>query len=419
MMRSEEQIKHILTDIAEKEVPDVNLYPNIQKQLNRGKTTRALPALRYARAAASLLVLIFAGAVGYAVYQTSSHASPGVSEDLKTEFNMEQEDQGWTASLDWAYADANRISVAYSQAMEPDAPPSAFLTVTLTTADGQVIPQAFGGGGGGGGTSDGVSINTSVNNYNPADLNITGDTIDLILAIRYTDENPNAGGQGGGMSAPPAGSASGGGGGGGGQPDTQAMPTPEEPVQTVEREFVFEFSVPFYGKTTGTPDQSEQANDDLTVTFDSLTTTPSMTIVRLCLSDALPENMVAPVAVVDTGLQSDAYQGRTLSAEDHENNCYTFETFLEAPLTPEQMTVTLTEFQSNPMITAERGQAMQDYLNDLGYDVEIEVDENGFGFGMNSGVNSQQVSEDDLRAAERALYDFVDVDDITFTVTFD
>ncbi len=112
----EKRFYQALDNIAQRNIPEtVDVLPMVQKQLRQKKQhypTRHYPQL--AKFAASVLMgLLLMATTVYAVMQWSIHDS-ALNADLLTEIGLSQTINGTTVQVDWAYADANRIVLAYT-----------------------------------------------------------------------------------------------------------------------------------------------------------------------------------------------------------------------------------------------------------------------------------------------------------------
>ncbi|MFN8447115.1 MAG: DUF4179 domain-containing protein [Anaerolineae bacterium] len=157
----ERLITQALQEIARKEIPDdMNRLPEIQQQL--GRFSRSAARSRTSWVVAAVLAMLAVSIVAYAaarLLQTTplDPGLQGASEaDLLTVLNMDQTIDGVTVTLDYAYADSNRISFALSsEGTTPWELAYRFGEMTLTDDAVNVFQTMFGGGGGGGGgTSD-------------------------------------------------------------------------------------------------------------------------------------------------------------------------------------------------------------------------------------------------------------------------
>ncbi|MEL6527481.1 MAG: hypothetical protein AAFQ07_17405, partial [Chloroflexota bacterium] len=291
-------IKQHLATISQEEVTDVDLMPEIQKQLTKRHSSTRQLLFQIGRVAAVLVVVLMMSAVGYAVWQLNDSPTT-IPQDLLTPINQEVTIDGMTVNVDWAYADVHRIAVSWSAVYNRDeVEGGSMLGATLTTADGTEIPPSFGGGGGGGSPFDPIARSSSTLNFDVRLLEsiVDTETLDLVLTIRYG-------------SLPNATSGSGGGGGGGGGSSEDA-PTPV-PMPTVapqgipERIFTYEFSVPVLPARQGTVAVDTLTVDGTSISIHDIQVTPSMTIFTICSDTFVDEWM--PTILLDTNVPESAH----------------------------------------------------------------------------------------------------------------
>ncbi|MEO0596190.1 MAG: hypothetical protein AAF126_08790 [Chloroflexota bacterium] len=268
-------IKQHLATISQEEVTNVDLMPEIQKQLTKRHSATRQLFFQAGRVAAVLVVILMMSAVGYAVVWQLSDVIMTIPQDLLTPINQEQEIDGLTVNLEWAYADAHRIAVSWGAVYNRDEVQGGnMLGATLATADGTEIPSEFGGGGRGGGSNSPnyqTARTYSTLNFDARALENIADTqtLDLVLTVRYG-------------ALPNATSGSGGGGGGGGESSEDALtpvPMPTVAPQDIpERIFTYEFSVPVLPARQGTVTDDTLVIDDTSISIRDVQVTPSMTI---------------------------------------------------------------------------------------------------------------------------------------------
>jgi hypothetical protein len=154
-----ERVIKTMREIAEREVATViDLWPRLERRLTSGQHTPKLAGLQLAPrlswAAAILALLLVVGTVAYATspaLRALLTLDPGL-QDVEVDarlLDLSQTVNGVTVNLDWAYADANRIAVAYSI----DAPGRAAeeqryhaTDLVLRHESGAVLPPMFGMG---------------------------------------------------------------------------------------------------------------------------------------------------------------------------------------------------------------------------------------------------------------------------------
>lgn len=277
----ERLITQALQEIARKEIPDdMNRFPEIQKQLER--FSRSAARSRVSWVAAAILTMLALSVVAYAAARLLqiTPLDPGLQganeADLLTMLDMEQTVDGVTVTLEYAYADANRLSFALTSAgTAPADIQYRFGDLLLTSSEGYPIMPMFGGGGGGGGSTDNPALNTydlsTVGSYDTTAIQGDPDTLNLrvettIQVFSAVDETMGDG------SSP---------GGGGGSAGSGEPPAPERTIGP----FIFEFTIPFIGGQVVEPQQEASAND-ITMRLERLVIAPSMTRGVVCLNPA-------------------------------------------------------------------------------------------------------------------------------------
>ncbi len=123
----DQRLKQILIQRAEQGIPDtMDLRDRIHQQIQTGGSTRS--GLRLRRALLIAVLLLMTATAAYALYQTVIQPDPGIeavqNQNLVVQLDQTQtvepvsdyppEISGVSVTLDYAYADANRITVAYS-----------------------------------------------------------------------------------------------------------------------------------------------------------------------------------------------------------------------------------------------------------------------------------------------------------------
>lgn len=150
----ETRFQHLFTHMLEEEIHDVELWKAIESRLSVPSTKTVKTGFRLGKAALITLLLTVTAVATYAFYQgVVVPSDPGVTSvqqaDLLTYFDETQtvegefSDHNLTVTLDYAYADANRITVGYTVRGEsPDGRRMmAFSNPTLMTAEGQAIDR--------------------------------------------------------------------------------------------------------------------------------------------------------------------------------------------------------------------------------------------------------------------------------------
>jgi hypothetical protein len=107
-------LSQMLDSLAAQHMPsDLDMLPGIQARLKKTRSMTPLMQRRPARLIASLIVALL-------VVVTTVYAAqllirdPGLHETMVTPLNLSQTKGDVTVTLDWAYADANRIKLAYT-----------------------------------------------------------------------------------------------------------------------------------------------------------------------------------------------------------------------------------------------------------------------------------------------------------------
>ncbi|MGJ3239075.1 MAG: hypothetical protein ACFE0Q_10260 [Anaerolineae bacterium] len=269
-------IRQHLNIIANEEVPDVNLLPEIKRQLNKQRHPQLRSMFRVARYAIALMILLLISAGGYALYQITLN-DPTIPEDFIIGINEEQTVEGVTVTLEWVYVDAHRATIQYTTNYNRDdvADSESLLqsaVVSLQTANGQTLAPAFGGGGGGNNGNDdtGDVTRTYQSNFDMTALTPTPSDITLTLTVNY-GMNTNA---------PMQGSGGGGGGGSSDERPAQAPSTPE--ANPIPRTFTFTFTAPVRPEQRASVTPSQLEANGLTISVSNVRYTPSMTFFDLC-----------------------------------------------------------------------------------------------------------------------------------------
>jgi|GEM_PF-4056399 len=274
-----DQLHDLLDDFAATEIPDtMTILNDIEARLQTASPIPAArPILRFSRAFVVVFALMFA-TVAYAVYQAQLvRGDPGImavgAQELGTPLNLTQSlpDADVNLNLQWAYADGNRIAIAWEVEFAIIHNP-AITQITLLDADGQPFEYADflrGGGGGGGGGGERAAFGTTTS-WDATRITGAPESLNLTVVIGVASENPitppdisNAGGEGG----------EGGGGGGSSTEFTPFMPY----------EARFEITVPFISVATGAADPITVEAGDIPITVRNVRYAPSATIGLICL----------------------------------------------------------------------------------------------------------------------------------------
>ena len=152
-----ERVQQQLATIAEREIPNsVDLWPAVRQQVHsrrRVEQTGRRPLPRLAWTAVALVMLFLFGLAAYAGARSifdrlSTIAEPNdggmhavYEEGLYQEVNSTHSYEGVSVSIDWVYADPNRIIIGWHDETE-DQQLSAMLE-TLQTAGGQILVNSY------------------------------------------------------------------------------------------------------------------------------------------------------------------------------------------------------------------------------------------------------------------------------------
>lgn len=357
----EKQIKQALNDIAQDGIgEDVDLWNRIQHRIRHEKYTgtqkgkpsakirRFIPLRIASRLVAGTIAFLFMGMVAYAFYQFGNFniIDEGLQAVERTELNLSQSNGGITVTINWAYADAHRIAIAYSTVVDMQyytSPPTVTF-VDLQDNNGNVFLPSFGGGGGGGGGANNeetiILYGENISNFDASTLQGNPEELTLHYELVFDEfvadtgqsgssdggsgggsggsSGGGSGGGSGGSSGGGSGGSSGGGsggGGGGGNGDSASIVTPIPTDASTENNlparFVFDFTVPFIPAQIIEPDDSVTMNG-VTLSLESISVTPSMTIVDVCYTGLNNEDVFMPYVMIET---ADMTVGRIGSSE--------------------------------------------------------------------------------------------------------
>jgi hypothetical protein len=191
---SDPRLKHLLTQYAETEIPDnMDLRNSIHRALQNERALRQ--PLRLTRTVMILVTLLVTATAAYALYQTIQ-PDPGIeavrNENLVVHFDQTQPltppegtspiEHTVNVTLEYAYADANRITVAfYAEALPADAELALYLNPTLTDASGASFQWLANGGQ----QVQDVENSTlgGIMSFDASALEDAPETLDLVLKI--------------------------------------------------------------------------------------------------------------------------------------------------------------------------------------------------------------------------------------------
>lgn len=316
----DKQLTRLLHDIAQEVPDDMNLWPHIQAATHRtSRWAGLIPKTRIGWVAAVIGALLMVGAGAYAVEQLLQISDPGLeaanTANLVVHFNETQTIGDVSVTLEYAYADANRLAIAYHGTASVPANTATsvgFTQVSLSDDQGREYDQIlFGGGGGGGGgdaNSEYVTVSFGlVDNYATSMITDAPEALNLRLELMVGD-------MGSGMM--PSGDGAG------------DVPTPEVTVEpfTPVGPFIFEFTIPFNPGLVMDGPQTVTAAD-IPMTLNRVVVTPSLTRLELCFVQP-PIDSTAPYWVPVVSLTINGEEavpateiGRDAMAADTDSGC--------------------------------------------------------------------------------------------------
>jgi hypothetical protein len=250
-----------------------DLWPSVRKQVEKQPAVRRLIPIRSRGWAAVALVLALAfGTAAYAaitsILDRVANMDPSgsrylVENGLVEMLSLSQTDGDVTATLEWAYADVNRIVIAYTVAHPADRENTS---VTLSSEDGTVLPTIMGGYGY---VEDGLM--GDIGSYDASLLQRGPNPLRLHLHLEVStfnlpDETP----------VPPPVTV---------DPDTGANIVALQSMEISEptASFDFQFSVPLHPGREVTIGQTLE-NEGIGVTLERVVIAPSDTRFDLCFS---------------------------------------------------------------------------------------------------------------------------------------
>lgn len=274
---NEQQFKNLLKQTLDEEIQDVNLWTQLSHKLPAPLMTGN--RLRLSKAPLLALLIIMTAAIAYALYQGGVLAGdPGIAgldkSDVLTYIDQTNALEGeysiahnLTVTLDYAYADANRVTVGYTvRGISPEGQRMmAYHNPTLMTADGVVLERLYLGANeqeqeAPTEDSAGGFISRSVSNFIAEDLTITGEALDFSLMVDVALSNLDSG----------------------------EFPAPGMTMAGVTQ---FTFTVPAI--TAGVVEINETVTaNDIDVELKRVVTTPSMTRLDMCYD--LPDLDASP-----------------------------------------------------------------------------------------------------------------------------
>lgn len=276
---NDDQLSQILDTISKERVSaNMDLWHSIQEKLSdpptklhqfRRQRARWLLVAALVIMATSAMAVLAQSGNGNRSFDAGLNAAS--EQGLVTYFNDIKTDGDMSVMLEYAYADAHRLSISYNTEMQitEDDLGRIYFTSTLEDANGTILSPIFGGGGGGGGgggnpddagTETPATFIISSGHFDSFDVFSTDLGEELSLSLVVTAKR---------SSAPLAG------------PQT-AHAEDDETVGEVQ----FEFAVPVYGGLQHGTAQSQMANN-IEMILQDVSVTISMTRIVLCF-DAPP-----------------------------------------------------------------------------------------------------------------------------------
>lgn len=376
---NDEQLTKTLQDIAEERIsPDMDLWKDIQTQLETTPdNVRRFRKYRNRWLLVAIVAIMALGVVGVLAQGGGEPdpRDPGLraadEQGLVTYFEETQTIDNISVTLEYVYADANRVSTSFTAEAELPADDDGFVYFesSLATDADVTLTNIFGGGGGGvgggggGGPTDApdatavkVQRSASQNNYDVFSNAELPDELDLTLTIVARKAAP-------------------------GSADSMAPrtnPATDEVVAT----FTYEVTVPVYtGKQL--PEPQTVSAHDVEITLQDVVVTTTMTRVVLCFEAPPPTTSNFPWAArpqlaigEDVVVAEQAVWGQMPPlqvAESFDDDCTVL--FLTESLLGQEGTWTLTI----PALVAPVP-VSQDALRTIleaEYDVEVVEDPNG------------------------------------------
>jgi len=392
----DEKLKQILSQIAERDIPDtLDLWQPIQTQLEE-QPMRTRPTFRLMRVAIAIAILLLFSLISYALYQNSIH-DPGLSgaeaADLFTYLDMSQTVDDVTVTLNWAYADANRIALSYETRYDRNIVGDSIGVIdTLLIDKTSDIPliNRFGGGGGGGGETSIARFESTANFQAPEGFELSG-TLDLQLHLILGDpaQAGLAFGGGGGQS---------GGGGGGFVPEGQQPPSgveanPMEPIA-----FTFDFSLPVLPALEINIDETQTVNE-VTVMLQSVEVTPSLTRAVICYTPPTPDDRWLLITRLETDTMTLTWESGMPTTTVDDMLCETAEYLAPYDGTAAEWTLTVDVLQVELLYSPETAARFIELMEESGFTNVVvnpsPPDENGrqtmgYGFGSASELTPDE-----------------------------
>ena len=375
-------IQQHLYDIAQEEISDVNLLPIIKQQLQKPQPARPSFVMMATRFAAVFVIFVLASAAGIAFYQ-QTYSDPSVPQDRVIALDMAETVDDVTVRLDTAYADAHRANINLIIERPQSVDYGSVANMQLMTADGTVIPSAFGGGGGGGGGNadgDALIIGSMTANFDMTAINPMPETLDLVFIVTLGQQT----------FAPPQGQGgSGGGGGGGGGGNAPEGSTPPVVTEINDRSYRFEFGLPVIPAVAVEPLSDTVSNNDVTMSISDVRYTPSVTKFTLCYDN--PDGGVwLPQINIETGIEGATFTGSIAQppADDASGEiCVPVDALAAITADTNAVTVRIPNLYQQLEPTPELIEEETAFFAEQGYDVRFDWNEE-MGFMMGFMVES-------------------------------
>ncbi|MBL8134564.1 MAG: DUF4179 domain-containing protein [Anaerolineae bacterium] len=402
---NEQRIRECLHDITRQEIADnMTLWENVKAELTpprRARTTRSMSLVLAA------LFMLMAAAAAFAVAHFQAF-DPGIegamSADLVTELGIRQTIADVTLTLDWAYADANRIAIGYSLTT-PERLQGAPLDqgVVLTDDTGSFTMDGMGGGGGSGDLSEAqytASYGVTFVDDVPEVLHMR-----LEMTLGFLPDVEMSMAEGGGIVTGSGGGFGVGGGGGSSAEEVTPAPGIRLPMGSASGEqvgpFVFQFDLPFIPALELTPAQTVEANG-VTMTLERMSVTPSMTTAEFCFDLPTPADWMPDVTLTagETEAFLAGWEMQSLPVTGETWRCGTMTFYAPYLLEPTTFIFSAAALETSMDFTTDRARRFEEVLRAQG--IEVDVTDAG-GEGFNYSIVGAPDGVDVGRAVEEAF----------------
>lgn len=194
---NDQHLTQLLSDISQERIPDdMDLWNAIQEQVEKPQNVRRIRRSRSGWLLAAIVAIMVTGVVAVLAQgggDNNHHQDPGIQaaaeEGLVIYLNETQTQDNISVTIDYAYADANRVTIAYSTevTLPSDNNLTLYTSARLETDAPLTTTPTFGGGGGGGGSnSDATVAVVTRRSQTTQNFNVIGDYAGDTLALRYT-----------------------------------------------------------------------------------------------------------------------------------------------------------------------------------------------------------------------------------------